>query len=149
LETASTVVQLMRQIECKPAGSDVVESSGEKTTIGELWEPSNRLANAFIRLGLRRGDRVVYEARNHARAVELARRLSRGLAESFARLKQITRRAVTDELGRALRDSYQAERRERRTPPRHRGDGAVRQRRRHSGITACTTTTLDTPEENL
>ena len=41
-------------------------------------------------------------------AVELARRLSHGPAESFVRLKQITRRAATDELERALRDSYQA-----------------------------------------
>jgi fatty-acyl-CoA synthase len=71
LEIASTVVQLMRQIERRPAGSAAVESSGGRITIGELRKLSNRLANAFIGLGLGRGDRVAYAARNHAEYVVL------------------------------------------------------------------------------
>ena len=71
MERASTVVQLMRQIERRPAGSAAVESSGRKITIGELRELSNRLANAFTGLGLGQGDRVAYAARNHAEYVVL------------------------------------------------------------------------------
>ena len=43
-----------------------------------------------------------------ARAAAMAGRLAHGPAETFARLKQITRRAATDELERTLRNSYQA-----------------------------------------
>ena len=71
LEMAGTVVQLMRQIERRPAGSAAVESSGRKITIGELRELSNRLANAFTGLGLGPGARVAYAARNHAEYVVL------------------------------------------------------------------------------
>ena len=66
METTSTVVQLMRQVERRPAGSVAVESPEGKLTIGELRSLSNRLANAFIGLGLGHGDRVAYAARNSA-----------------------------------------------------------------------------------
>jgi acyl-CoA synthetase (AMP-forming)/AMP-acid ligase II len=56
----------MRQIERRPSASVAVESADGKITIGELRRLSNRLANAFIELGLARGDRVAYAARNHA-----------------------------------------------------------------------------------
>jgi 2-(1,2-epoxy-1,2-dihydrophenyl)acetyl-CoA isomerase len=42
------------------------------------------------------------------RAAEMARRLAHGPAETFARIKQIARRAATDEFERVLRESYQA-----------------------------------------
>jgi fatty-acyl-CoA synthase len=66
LPVESTVAQLMRQIERRPAGSVAVESAGGKITISELRRLSNRLANAFVGLGLGRGDRVAYVAWNSA-----------------------------------------------------------------------------------
>ena len=68
---ASTVAQLMEQVERRPAGSVAAESAGAKITIGELRSLSNRLANAFIGSGLRRGDRVAYAAQNHVEYVIL------------------------------------------------------------------------------
>ena len=51
---AQTVVQLMRQVERRPARDVAVEEAGggRKLTIGALAEDSNRLANAFVGLGL-------------------------------------------------------------------------------------------------
>ena len=65
LQTAGTVVQLMRQIERRPAASVAVESAAGKIAIGGLRGLSNRLAHAFVGLGLGPGDRVAYVARNH------------------------------------------------------------------------------------
>jgi fatty-acyl-CoA synthase len=71
VESASTVVQLMSQIERRPTGEVAVEASGRRLTIGALRELSNRLANAFIGLGLQPGDRVAYAAENHLEYVIL------------------------------------------------------------------------------
>ena len=65
MQTANTVAQLMRQIERRRAESLAVESAAGTIAIGELRKRSNRLANAFVGLGLERGDRVAYVARNH------------------------------------------------------------------------------------
>jgi enoyl-CoA hydratase/carnithine racemase len=43
-----------------------------------------------------------------ARAIEVAAGLARGPASTFARLKQVSRRGATEDLDRALRESYQA-----------------------------------------
>jgi acyl-CoA synthetase (AMP-forming)/AMP-acid ligase II len=71
VQSTATVVRLMNQIERRPAGSVAVEGAGIKITIGELREASNRLANAFIGLGLHRGARVAYAAHNHVEYVVL------------------------------------------------------------------------------
>ncbi len=70
---AQTVVQLMRQVERRPAGAIAVEEArgGRKLSIGELAARSNRLANAFLGLGLTPGDRVAYVAQNHLEYVVL------------------------------------------------------------------------------
>ena len=70
---AQTVVQLMRQVERGPPDEVAVEEAGggRKLTIGALAEQSNRLANAFIGLGLDAGDRVAYVAQNHLEYVVL------------------------------------------------------------------------------
>ena len=70
---AQTVVQLMRQVERRPVHEIAVEDAGggRKLTIGALAEQSNRLANAFIGLGLEVGDRVAYVAQNHLEYVVL------------------------------------------------------------------------------
>ena len=67
----STVVHLMNQVERQPAHRVAVESAGVRITVGELRALSNRLANAFIGLGLERGDRVAYAAQNHPEYVIL------------------------------------------------------------------------------
>ena len=68
-----TVVQLMRQVERRPARDLAVEEAGggRRLTIGALAEDSNRLANAFVGLGLGPGDRVAYVAQNHLEYVVL------------------------------------------------------------------------------
>ncbi len=71
MESAATVRQLMSQIEHRPVGSVAVEGGGVKLTIGDLRRLSNRLANAFVGMGLRRGDRVAYVAQNHLEYVVL------------------------------------------------------------------------------
>ena len=71
MQATATVVRLMNQIERRRAGSIAVEGAGIKLTIGELRETSNRLANAFIGLGLRKGHRVAYAANNHVEYVML------------------------------------------------------------------------------
>ena len=70
---AQTVVQLMRQVERRPAGDVAVEEAGggRKLTIAALSGDSNRLANAFVGLGLAPGDRVAYVAQNHLEYVVL------------------------------------------------------------------------------
>ena len=70
---AQTVVQLMRQVERRPARDVAVEEAGggRRLTIGALAEDSNRLANAFVGLGLGPGDRVAYVAQNHLEYVVL------------------------------------------------------------------------------
>ena len=67
----ATVVQLMQQVERQPAHQVAVEGPGVRITVGELRLLSNRLANAFIGLGLERGDRVAYVAQNHPEYVIL------------------------------------------------------------------------------
>ena len=67
----ATVVHLMQQVERQPAHQVALESAGKKITVGELGALSNRLANAFIGLGLERGDRVAYVAQNHPEYVIL------------------------------------------------------------------------------
>ncbi len=64
-DPARTVVQLMSQVERRPARSIAGEKDGRQLTIADLRERSNRLANAFLGLGLSRGDRVAYVAANH------------------------------------------------------------------------------------
>ena len=64
-EPARTVVQLMAQVERRPASSVAAEADGRHLTIRDLRESSNRLANAFRGLGLSPGDRVAYVAQNH------------------------------------------------------------------------------------
>jgi fatty-acyl-CoA synthase len=74
VQSTATVARLMNQIERRPAGSIAVEGvkgAGIKITIGQLREESNRLANAFVGLGLRKGDRVAYAAHNHVEYVVL------------------------------------------------------------------------------
>jgi fatty-acyl-CoA synthase len=71
VQSTATVVRLINQIERRPANSVAVEGGGIKITIGELREASNRLANAFIGLGLDKGDRVAYAAHNHVEYVVL------------------------------------------------------------------------------
>ena len=70
---AQTVVQLMSQIERRPRHELAVEDAagGAGLTIGQLSEYSTRLANAFLGLGLRPGDRVAYVAQNHVEYVVL------------------------------------------------------------------------------
>ena len=70
---AQTVVQLMRQVERRPAADTAVEEAGggRRLTIAQLAEDSNRLANALVGLGLARGDRVAYVAQNHLEYVVL------------------------------------------------------------------------------
>ncbi len=94
-----TVVQLMRQIERRRAGSVAVQAAdGTTITIGDLRALSNRLANAFVGLGLGRGDRVAYAAQNHAEYVVL----------EFALLKAglvkvpLNHRLTPGELGRCM-----------------------------------------------
>ncbi len=62
---ARTVVQLMSQVERRPAHSVAAEGNGRSLTIGNLRESSNRLANSLRGLGLSRGDKVAYVAQNH------------------------------------------------------------------------------------
>ncbi|TDO51688.1 fatty-acyl-CoA synthase/long-chain acyl-CoA synthetase [Kribbella sp. VKM Ac-2527] len=70
---AQTVVQLMSQVQRRPAGDVAVEDVAglRRMTIGELAESSNRLANVFLGLGLQPGNRVVYVAQNHVEYVVL------------------------------------------------------------------------------
>ncbi|MEU4453075.1 class I adenylate-forming enzyme family protein [Nocardioides sp. NPDC023903] len=70
---AQTVVQLMSQVERRPAQDLAVEDAAgqRRYTIAQLSDASNRLANAFIGLGLRPGDRVAYAAQNHVEYVVL------------------------------------------------------------------------------
>jgi len=70
---AQTVVQLMSQVERRPAHEIAVEDvTGERrVSVAQLAEDSNRLANAFLGLGLRPGDRVAYVAQNHVDYVVL------------------------------------------------------------------------------
>ena len=70
---AQTVVQLMRQVERRPARDIAAEEAGggRRLTVGALAEDSNRLANAFVGLGLGPGDRVAYVAQNHLEYVVL------------------------------------------------------------------------------
>ncbi len=70
---AQTVVQLMSQVQRRPAGEIAVEDAAgtRRLTIGDLAETSNRLANAFLGLGLRPGDRVAYVAQNQIEYVVL------------------------------------------------------------------------------
>ena len=70
---AQTVVQLMRQIERRPAHEIAVETAqGDRSlSIAQLTEASNRLANALLGLGLRPGQRVAYVAENHVEYVVL------------------------------------------------------------------------------
>ena len=71
MDSTATVVQLMRQIERRPLGSVALEGAEVKITVGELRSLSNRLANAFIGMGLRPGDSVAYVAHNHVEYVIL------------------------------------------------------------------------------
>jgi acyl-CoA synthetase (AMP-forming)/AMP-acid ligase II len=64
-QPARTVVQLLSQIERRPASSVAAESNGRRLIISDLRERSNRLATAFVGLGLSKGDRVAYVAQNH------------------------------------------------------------------------------------
>ncbi|WP_270889634.1 class I adenylate-forming enzyme family protein [Pedococcus sp. 5OH_020] len=70
---AQTVVQLMRQVERRPARDIAVEEAGgaRRLSIAQLRDDSNRLANALLGLGLGRGDRVAYVAQNHVEYVVL------------------------------------------------------------------------------
>ena len=72
-EVAQTVVQLMRQVERRPAREVAVEEArgGRRLTIAHLVEESNRLANALVGLGLEPGERVAYVAQNHLEYVVL------------------------------------------------------------------------------
>ena len=65
--TAETVVQLVSQVERRPSRERAAEEpgTGRVLTIAALAEASSRLANAFIGLGLQRGQRVAYVAQNH------------------------------------------------------------------------------------
>lgn len=78
MEPTATVAQLMRQIERQPHYSVAVESAGGDISLGRLRELSNRLANAFLGLGLRPGDRVAYVAQNHPEYVVLEFALLKG-----------------------------------------------------------------------
>ncbi|MEU5047565.1 class I adenylate-forming enzyme family protein [Streptomyces griseorubiginosus] len=71
--SAQTVVQLMSQVERRPRHSVAVEGldGRHRLTIADVTEASNRLANAFIGLGLAPGDRVAYVAQNHVEYVVL------------------------------------------------------------------------------
>lgn len=64
---AQTVVQLMGQVERRPGHEIAAETAAgdRQLSIAQLAETSNRLANAFVGLGLRRGDKVAYVAQNH------------------------------------------------------------------------------------
>jgi acyl-CoA synthetase (AMP-forming)/AMP-acid ligase II len=64
-QPARTVVQLVSQVERRSALSIAAESEGRRLTIADLRERSNRLANAFVGVGLSKGDRVAYVAQNH------------------------------------------------------------------------------------
>lgn len=72
-QVAQTVVQLMSQIERRPAHDIAVENADgtRRISISQLATDSNRLANAFIGLGFRPGDRVAYIAQNHIEYVVL------------------------------------------------------------------------------
>jgi acyl-CoA synthetase (AMP-forming)/AMP-acid ligase II len=61
----------MQQIERQPPHSVAVESAAAKITVGDLRSLSNRLANAFIGMGLRPGEKIAYVAQNHAEYVIL------------------------------------------------------------------------------
>ena len=64
----------MRQVERRPAREIAVEEAGggRKLTDRRSWpRTSNRLANAFVGLGLAPGDRVAYVAQNHLEYVVL------------------------------------------------------------------------------
>lgn len=67
----ATVVQLMSQVERRPASSPAVEDGSRSLSIGALREQSTRLANALRGLGLEPGDRVAYVAQNHLEYVVL------------------------------------------------------------------------------
>lgn len=69
--STDTVAQLMRQVERRPSSSVAVEEGTRRLTIAQLRSCSNRLANAFIGMGLRSGDRVAYVAQNHLEYVIL------------------------------------------------------------------------------
>ncbi|KQT94781.1 O-succinylbenzoate--CoA ligase [Marmoricola sp. Leaf446] len=60
-------------MERRPLAQVAVEESGggRALTIGQLAESSNRLANAFVGMGLARGARVAYVAQNHLEYVVL------------------------------------------------------------------------------
>ncbi|MGU3438211.1 class I adenylate-forming enzyme family protein [Actinomycetes bacterium M1A6_2h] len=64
---AQTVVQLMSQIQRRPGHEVAAEDvdGQQQLTVAELVHSSNRLANAFIGLGLKPGSRVAYVAQNH------------------------------------------------------------------------------------
>ena len=70
---AQTVVQLMSQVERRPGHEIAAESAAgdRRLSIAQLSEWSNRLANAFVGMGLRPGDRVAYVAQNHVEYVVL------------------------------------------------------------------------------
>ena len=70
---AQTVVQLMSQIERRPGHEVAVEdlTGTRRLSIAQLADASNRLANAFLGLGLRPGDRIAYVAQNHLEYVVL------------------------------------------------------------------------------
>jgi len=70
---AQTVVQLMSQVQRRPGHEIAVEeATGQRSlTIEQLVAASNRLANAFIGLGLRPGGRVAWVSENHIEYVVL------------------------------------------------------------------------------
>ena len=61
----ATVAHLMQQIERQPSRRVAAEGAGQTITIGDLRIMSNRLANAFIGMGLERGARVAFVGQNH------------------------------------------------------------------------------------
>lgn len=64
---AQTVVQLMSQVQRRPGHEVAAEDAAgaRRLTIAGLTESSNRLANAFVGMGLEPGARVAYVAQNH------------------------------------------------------------------------------------
>lgn len=70
---AQTVVQLMSQVQRRLGHEVAVEDvDGTRTlTIDQLIEASNRLANAFLGLGLKPGGRVAWVSQNHIEYVIL------------------------------------------------------------------------------
>jgi fatty-acyl-CoA synthase len=70
-DITQTVAQLMRQVQRRPAHSVAVTSGARALTIGDLRAQSSAMANAFLGMGVRPGERVAYVAQNHLEYVVL------------------------------------------------------------------------------